>query len=459
MRKLMIAVIVLVVIMLPLAGNAAALEPIRVFVNGQEVKMDVKPVIISGRTLVPFRALGEALGIQVEWKEATREVLAYGQTTVRLKIDSKQAVVNGQTYQLDVPARIIGNRTMIPLRFFSERLGATVDWQDQTRRIYITAAGSSYTKPAAEVLGFYAFNSYRALQKWPQSMTKVAMYWYTLGEDGKVTTMSHFPKDYQLALNFARNNNVGVEALLFSTNGTIIHNILNDPNLQAETINTTLALLAKDKYDGLNLDIETVSKNDGAAFTAFVEKLAARLHAQGYTLTLSLHAKYRDIDWAGYDYQRLGKVADKVVLMTYDEHWKGGDPGPIASKPWVEKVLKYAVQKIPAEKIIMGLGIYGYDWSADGKTATTKDLVTIQNLAAQLKKPINWDATAQAPYLAYTDANGVAHQIWFEDSQSVAAKLSLVQQYGINGIALWQIGTIPQEIWDTINQQITVVKQ
>jgi len=67
-------------------------------------------------------------------------------------------------------------------------------------------------------------------------------------------------------------------------------------------------------------------------------------------------------NWSSaFDYAAIGKYADWVQIMTYDEHWSGGTPGPIASLPWVENVIKYAITVIPKEKILLGVAAYGYD--------------------------------------------------------------------------------------------------
>lgn len=83
----------------------------------------------EGRSLVPFRAIGEALMAQVEWDESARKVtLTLGDKAVQLVIGDSTAYVNGNARTLDVPAMLVENRTMVPLRFISESLGASVQW-------------------------------------------------------------------------------------------------------------------------------------------------------------------------------------------------------------------------------------------------------------------------------------------------------------------------------------------
>lgn len=115
---------------------------ITVSVNGNQVDFsaydNVKPYIENDRTLVPIRALAENMGFTVGWEKTTRTVTVKNDDTeIILVIDSDKATVNGRIYTLDVPARITSDRTFIPLRFVSENMGATVDWNDADRSIII----------------------------------------------------------------------------------------------------------------------------------------------------------------------------------------------------------------------------------------------------------------------------------------------------------------------------------
>jgi hypothetical protein len=113
-------------------------------VNGKSKTLDSPPVIKNGRTLLPIRPVIESLGGTVAWDSATRKVtIKLGSTTIELWIDNKNAKVNGVTKTLDVAPQIINGRTMVPVRFVSENLGAKVDWDDKTKTITITYSGGT----------------------------------------------------------------------------------------------------------------------------------------------------------------------------------------------------------------------------------------------------------------------------------------------------------------------------
>lgn len=127
-----------------LAPAAFAQEDIKVFLDGSEIGFDVAPVIEDGRTLVPVRAIFEALGAVVEWDQETQTVIsAMGTKICALQINNENMYVSGEEVKLDVPAKIIGDRTLVPLRAISEAYGCEVDWDDNTRTVTVSSAASA----------------------------------------------------------------------------------------------------------------------------------------------------------------------------------------------------------------------------------------------------------------------------------------------------------------------------
>lgn len=145
------------------AGAAAAPAPedppIRTYLNGRELAFDVAPVVENGRLLVPARAILEALGARVSWDGEARTVTAtLQQTEIQLPVGADHARLNGWPVKLDVPARIHAGRTLVPLRFVSEALGARVHWNAEQRavaidsRTAVSRSGAAAPRPAAPAL-------------------------------------------------------------------------------------------------------------------------------------------------------------------------------------------------------------------------------------------------------------------------------------------------------------------
>lgn len=138
MKKILSIIICLIIAIMPFASYA---NDVKVFVNGQELKTDQGATIIDGRTLVPLRAIFEALGADVEWDDVTKSVEARKRMKkVSLQIGSKAIYINQIKKEIDVSAMLINDRTMVPARAVSEALDAEVSWDGDTRTVYIESS-------------------------------------------------------------------------------------------------------------------------------------------------------------------------------------------------------------------------------------------------------------------------------------------------------------------------------
>jgi hypothetical protein len=123
----------------PVANALVVLRQIPVYLDGWRLPCDVPPALVGGRVLVPLRAIFQGLGAAVNWDEATRQVTAQrGSRQVKLAIGEKAALVDGRAVALDVPAQVMGGRTLVPVRFVSQALGAAVEWRAAERAVYIS---------------------------------------------------------------------------------------------------------------------------------------------------------------------------------------------------------------------------------------------------------------------------------------------------------------------------------
>lgn len=129
---------------------ALAADPIQAYLNGRKLNFDVPPMVENGRTLVPVRAVLEPLGASVHWDPGSRAVVAVlGAREVRAVIGEAVATVNGQPHPLDATSRIVGERTLIPLRFFAESLGLSVQWEGESRTILIQGGEGDSSRSAS----------------------------------------------------------------------------------------------------------------------------------------------------------------------------------------------------------------------------------------------------------------------------------------------------------------------
>lgn len=145
--KKLIAMSASLVMSLTFTASVCAAD-ITVKLGGKPIEFDQPPVIEDGRTLVPVRKIFEALGADVSWDEETKTVTTNkGTKTVVLVIDSTEANAGDETIILDVPARIINGRTLVPVRFIADSFGVRVSWNNSERCVYLstglTDAGSN----------------------------------------------------------------------------------------------------------------------------------------------------------------------------------------------------------------------------------------------------------------------------------------------------------------------------
>lgn len=147
-QKLLAAALMLII---SLSGSAFAEDNISVYLDGNQIQFDVQPQIINDRTMVPLRTIFEALGASVDWNEETRTVTsAKNSTYVSLTVDSADMSVNGTSVALDAPACVIDGRTLVPIRAISEAYNTSVDWDASSRTVYITTYNANTTMTTQE---------------------------------------------------------------------------------------------------------------------------------------------------------------------------------------------------------------------------------------------------------------------------------------------------------------------
>ena len=236
----------------------------------------------------------------------------------------------------------------------------------------------------------------------------------------------------------------------------VITDILHIPSVRAQHVAAIVALVQRQHYAGIDIDYEDLLASDRSAFTAFITELAGALHAKGKLLSVDLFAKPTNRGYdqrnLAQDYRAIGRVADQVRLMGYDYHWAGSGPGPIAPISWIRAVLGYAKTQIPANKIILGVPLYGYDW-VDGRGTPVSWLQAFQLSELYGVQP-HFDAASQSPWFGYTDQAGRRHVVWFENGPSTRVKFEAAESAGIGGVYVWIYGLEDTSIWTALRQSL-----
>lgn len=197
-------------------------------------------------------------------------------------------------------------------------------------------------------------------------------------------------------------------------------------------------------FDGVQIDFEQVASRDRDHFLTFLAAIKASIGAK--TLSVALPARTRKIDDA-YDYEAVSRIADRVIVMAYDEHWSGGKPGPIATIAWCERVSAWAHSTIGMDKLVMGLPFYGRAW-ADANPARAYRYSALENLIRE-KGIAEINRTADIPWFQYRET--VTVTVYFEDERSLSARARMYHDADVRRIAFWRLGQEDSQIWSFLS--------
>lgn len=222
--------------------------------------------------------------------------------------------------------------------------------------------------------------------------------------------------------------------------------------------------------DGINVDIENLTVEDRDSFSEFVRVLKQKMPV-GKLLTVSVAAnpEGKEKGWqAVYDYEKLGKYADYLFVMTYDEHSQGGACGPVASFDFVKNSIEYALKYVSKDKIVMGIPFYGRFWKDDEEIGGEAVVIgTIPTLISKNKGIVKYDkqigeACAKLKVDSSkikTKINGTElkdgeYTVWYPNEESIKAKLNLVNEYDLLGAGVWALGQEKINVWEYYKNEL-----
>lgn len=317
--------------------------------------------------------------------------------------------------------------------------------------IFVFAAAPAAFSNTSRVLmgvGYYVDydpNSWTAVRTEGDHLNWVITTNYALADATGALTGSHDPRIVSLVR--SRGSRVHFRVANFVDDhysGDLAHAVLTRPAAAIRAIAAILQVMRDHNYDGVVLDLQNLVPADRQALTEFAKDLATQLHNRGRPLSVVVPAQETSRGASSaYDLAALGRAADWIILQTYDEQRSAGPVEPIAPLPWVEAAVRNAAARVPAARLLLGVGMFGVDWPAQG----TGERISMREALGRARRagaPILWDDQAETPY--FTVFGRTVH---FEDARSIERKLSLAARYHLAGVAFWRLGAETPDVWST----------
>ena len=285
-----------------------------------------------------------------------------------------------------------------------------------------------------------------------KGVTTVSPTWFTVADEkGGLTSLAS--ETY-----VTRAHNAGVEVWALcgdvDAENVSMYNLLSYTSRREKLINNIIANAIKYNLDGINIDFEHISKESGPHFVQFIRELSVKCRSNGIILSIDNYAP----GFTGYyNRKEQGIVADYVITMAYDEHTNASETsGSVASYNYVKEAVENTLKEVPAEKTIIAVPFYTRLW----KETTEEDgTVTITSQAYGMQQALNvltdhgaepvWDETTKQYYGEY-ESNGVLYKVWLEEDSSMEAKMEVINEANVAGIAAWKLGLEKASVWNVI---------
>ncbi|WP_404456926.1 glycosyl hydrolase family 18 protein [Oceanobacillus kapialis] len=297
-------------------------------------------------------------------------------------------------------------------------------------------------------------------------LTYLSIFSYNVNRDGTLT-----PPPLNGLTDIAAENNTAL--MLVVTNleegafsAELGRIILTVQAVQNTLLDSIVNVAEEVGYTDVHFDFEFLRAEDREAYNTFLRRAKERFSQAGLMMSTALAPKTSGTQsgqwYEAHDYAAHGEIADFVVLMTYEWGYSYGPPLAVSPLDEVRRVVEYALTEMPAEKIMLGQNLYGYDWTLPyeegGEAARAVSPQQAITIARENNAEIQFDPGSQAPFFIYTDNEGNQHEVWFEDARSIQAKFNLIKELDLRGIAYWKLGLSFPQNWLLLNDQFDIEK-
>lgn len=276
-----------------------------------------------------------------------------------------------------------------------------------------------------------------------QGMNVIAPSWFTLSDD-----MGGFVSRADAAYTeLAHEAGVAVWAMVDNLNLPVdSYQVLSVTENRTRLIDGLMSEALNSGIDGINVDLESLSAECGVHFAQFIRELSVACHQAGLVLSVDNYAPQSGTGY--YNRAEQALYADYIMVMAYDEHWKGGGvAGSTASYPFVKEAIERTLEEVPAEKLVLSIPFYTRLWTenADSRAIGMKELA---ELLEQWQEP-EW-LEEERQYFATGMAEEGAVSVWIEDLETLSWRLGLADSYELAGVSAWKVGLELAEAWELL---------
>lgn len=284
-----------------------------------------------------------------------------------------------------------------------------------------------------------------------KGVTTISPTWFSvISEDGEISSLAS-----ETYVERAHNLGIEVWGLVDDFNVEVdMYNLLSYTSRREKLINELIANAIKYNLDGINVDFEKISANAGIHYIQFIRELSVKCRNNGIVLSVDNYVPMPYSEY--YDREEQGEVADYVIIMAYDEHHAGSEEsGSVSSISYVEDAIKNTLKDVPKEKTIIAIPFYTRLW----KEVKDGDSVKVSAEAYSMSKAEailsdhgvtpTWDEETKQYYGEY-ESDGATYKMWLEEEDSIEAKMKLINENDLAGVAAWRLGLEKNSIWNII---------
>ncbi len=209
--------------------------------------------------------------------------------------------------------------------------------------------------------------------------------------------------------------------------------------------------------DGINVDIEELAPEDSEGLLELLVELKNALHPKGMRLTVDV-AFYDP----AYDLEYIGALADAVFVMAYDQHYPMSEPGPVSGRKWFTESVTAALTRIPADRLVVALGAYCYDWInvKEGEPRIPAEGLSFREAMDRARAAgaaPSFEAEAENARFGYVDSQERTHDVWCQDALSAWNQRATMTTLGVGRLALWRVGTEDETLWQFLGSKEPVL--